>query len=695
MHGDIFYPTAWLRLVLPVDTVLTLGFGIHLVLAGGGTYAFLRRLQVSWTGAVVGGLGYQLSGIVASLVHPGHDGKLYVSALLPFILLSLLLGIRHRRPEGFGLLALLVSLGILSPHLQMMQYTLILAGLFALHLTFLDEQRPATTGARLGALGLALAAVALGFGGAMIQLWPFIDYMPYAARSAGAQGWEYATSYALPPEHLVDWLVPEFSGILDRYWGRNFFKLHSEYLGAGTLVLAAVGLGTERRRLRWFLLGGGALFLLVSLGAHTPFYRLWYAVVPGVKVTRAPGMAFFIPTFVVACLAAFGAERIERGQGRRTLLGALVAAGVLLLLGASGGLAHVAETIATGFQRGAAAAQNADAIAVGAVRSALLAAAVAGVGLAMVQGRLRHLAAALALAVLVGGDLTVSIRRWFAWSPPARELYRLDDITRRLTETPLPFRALDFPDQNGLYPTAYLMYEGVPNTLGHHGNELHRYDELLGGKNRWTHLLSSTRLWDLLAVRYVLLGADIPIPGYHVVVSGTTAQGRPGVLYEADSLPVYARVVTGAVKVPEARIAATMMNPRLDYDRVVLLPDDAPVSLPPLDSLPARSASRASVTAWEPGAMTVRLDPAPAEPSWVVVSENWYPDWQATVDGVPGRVLRGQGTLITVPVPAGAREVALRVHSASYVRGRLVTTLSFAGMLAWLVVPPIVRRRHG
>ena len=35
-HGDIFYPTAWLRWFLPIDTAMNLGFFAHIVLAGGG-----------------------------------------------------------------------------------------------------------------------------------------------------------------------------------------------------------------------------------------------------------------------------------------------------------------------------------------------------------------------------------------------------------------------------------------------------------------------------------------------------------------------------------------------------------------------------------------------------------------------------------------------------------------------------------
>ena len=82
-HGDIFYPTSFLRLVLPVETVVNLAFIVHYILAGLFTYWLLRRLHLSWTGAVIGGLAYELSGLIASYTSPGHEGKLFASAALP------------------------------------------------------------------------------------------------------------------------------------------------------------------------------------------------------------------------------------------------------------------------------------------------------------------------------------------------------------------------------------------------------------------------------------------------------------------------------------------------------------------------------------------------------------------------------------------------------------------------------------
>jgi hypothetical protein len=696
MHGDIFYPTSFLRLLLSPDRVLNIVFALHLVLAGVFTYVFLRTIGATWTASVTGGLAYQLSGIVASLVSPGHDGKMAVSALLPLLLVGLLLGIRKRHVEGFGLVALVVGLDLLSPQLQMTQYSLILAGLFTLWLCFGDEERLDTRW-RWTALGLAALAVAVGFGVAMIQLLPFIKYGPYAARTVGQQGWAYATSYAMPPENILDWLIPTFSGILDKYWGSNFFKLHSEYVGAATLALAALGVANAaRRRLIWFLGGAAALFVLVALGGHTPFYRLWYALVPGVKVTRAPGMAFFIPTFVFACLAAFGVERLERGEGAKTMRLVAIAAGVLLLLGASGALGGLARSLATD-QMAQQAAGNAGAIALGAIGSAVVLAAVAMLGLAAVQGRVKAPALAALLLVVVGGDLFVNARRFFFWSPPMAQLYAGDDITRRLEATPAPYRALDFPAEygGGVYPTAYLMEKRIPNAFGHHGHQLNAYDQLWGGKGVWANA-GSLRLFSLLAVRYLVAPVSAQVPGYHFVTRvAQTPGGRDGFLYEADTTPPYARVVPAAAKVPADRIVPTLLDPRLDFDRLVLLPPDAPVTTPRLDSLPPAMASRAAVAPWEPGAMTVRLDPAPEHDAWLVVSENWYPDWHATVDGKPAEVVRGQQTLLTVPVPRGAREVRLWFASASYVTGKGISFASLGIAALWLLVPLVLRRRRG
>src|SRR5207253_3926262 len=334
-------------------TVVSLTCCLHYILAGRFPGLLVRRLGVSWTGSVVGGLAYELSGLIASYPSPGHDGKLFASAALPLACLALILALRDKRWEGYALLAVAVAQSLLG-HFQIAYYLLIVAGLFALYLT-LEESRddPAR---RVARLGLALGAVLLGFGLAAIQLLPFIQYIPFSPRAQGYHGFEGSTSFAIPWVHVPEFFFKNFAGSRETYWGPNGsfegsmgLKLHSEYLGLPVIALAALGvLAKDRRRLVLWISGIGLLFLLVSLGAATPFYQLWWALMPMVKKTRAPGMAFFVVAFVVACLAGLGAERIERKEAGKAFVPWLVVAGVVVLLAVSGVFGTMAEGLAGG-----------------------------------------------------------------------------------------------------------------------------------------------------------------------------------------------------------------------------------------------------------------------------------------------------------------------------------------------------------
>ena len=219
---------------------------------------------------------------------------------------------------------------------------------------------------RLGRLGLALATVLLGFGIAAIQVMPFLEYIPFSPRAQGYRGFAGSVSFAIPWNHVLEFFLKNFVGARETYWGSNPLKLHSEYLGLPVVALALLGAGVrERRRLVLWLGGIGLLFLLVSLGGATPFYKLWWAVMPLVKKTRAPGMAFFVVAFVTAVWAGVGAERALSGEGRRAALPALVVAACVVLLAVFGVFGHVAHALADGLQaeagRATGAAAEADA----------------------------------------------------------------------------------------------------------------------------------------------------------------------------------------------------------------------------------------------------------------------------------------------------------------------------------------------
>jgi uncharacterized membrane protein YfhO len=123
-------------------------------------------------------------------------------------------------------------------------------------------------------------------------------------------------------------------------------------------------------------------------------------------------------------------------------------------------------------------------------------------------------------------------------------------------------------------------------------------------------------------------------------------------------------------------------------------PDSAPIS--PVDlggKVPQAAAASATLRSWEPGRMTVDIGGQDPRPLYLVVAENWYKDWEATVDGRSAPLLRAQGTLLSVALPSGARTVTFAFRSRSYEKGRLISLLSLV-LLAGVVGTSWIQQRR-
>jgi hypothetical protein len=707
MHGDIFYPTFLLRLVLPTDVAMTWSFIIHVFLAGLFTYLFLRACGLGFFGALVGGLAYMIGGNVAGLVSPGHDGKLYISALLPLALLLVLRGVHDGRRWAWGALAIVIGLAVLSPHPQLLQYMLLMVGAFGLYVAFVEFggvklARP------VAVRRLAFAAASVIVGGAIgaIQYLPVREYVPFSPR-AGGKGWEHAVSYSMPPEELLNTYLPQFTGMLDRYWGRNGIHFHSEYVGAVVLVLAGLGLGWTAtrggRRFIWFWLGALVVSALWAMGGYTPFYRIVYWIVPGTKFFRAPSTMLYVVSFCVAVFAACGMDRIVGGDVRRRyLVGWLAAALLFAVLGAAGGLTNIATTIAAP-ERADWVLDNARDLALGSVRSFAFVAITAGLIWAISTRRIAPSIGAGLIIAAVTVDLWSIERAYWMFSPRAATLYASDETIQYVKKQPQPGRVIPLPlggdlarGDPFLRPGGQangLMIDGVRSVLGYHGNQLGRYSELLGVDDG--RQIANPNFWALTNARFWLTNTDsLPIPGVRRVVGPVrNAAGSMVYLFELPGQNSIAWLAPAIVKARDEEILNTVLDPRFDVRRVALFDTAATVTAQVVSALPAPLATRVTVARYEPGEISLALDaPAPAG-SALVVSENYYPGWSATANGRPAKLGRVDYTLIGVELPEGARTVELRFDSAPYRAGKTITLVALALSTLWWLGGAFAERR--
>ncbi len=685
MHGDIFYPTFLLRLLLPVDAGMTWGMILHLFLCGLFTFSFLRSNRLSFWASLVGGLAFMLSGPIAGLVSPGHDGKLFISALFPLMLLTLNWGVRDGKHWAWGVLALVSGLGVLTPHPQLYQYMLLGAGAYGLMLAFGGETKIPTSTA-IARLAMALAGILLGWLIGAIQYLPVFEYIPWSPR-AGGKGWDHAVSYSMPPEELLNGYLPQFSGILNDYWGRNGIHFHSDYIGVTVLFLAVAGFFWGRRAEARFWLGFLIVSVLWSLGGFTPFYGIVYAIVPGAQFFRAPSTFFYLAMFALAVLAARGTEQLlSQGFSRRYLYAWIGFGSAILLLAVTGALreifiALVPDGRMEDFNNPATRA----AMSVGAIRSLFVVLALVGLSLLLASRRIAVTLAAAALATLLVVDLWSVERLYWTFSAPASELYASDPIIDYIRAQPEPgrtFATLVAAPPAGRDPflggDAYMVH-GIRLVTGYHGNQIGRYDRLYGA-DRGLSNIANPVFWKIANVRWMIYNDSTPIiPGLERVMGPVlNAAGTPVWLFKVPGDNPAAWVTPAIMKQPDAVVESALNDSRFPAASIALFAPDAPVEGQALTEAPDSLSIRTSVPTYDPGHIVVELsEPAPAG-SALMVSENYYPGWTATIDGKPAAVHRANLSLMGVPLPAGATKIELIFTSPSFERGKLITLVAIA-----------------
>lgn len=709
MHGDTFYPTALLRLIMPVDVAMSWGMIAHFFLCGLATYWFLRiAARMSFFGALVGGVAYMMTGFVSSLLSAGHDGKLFVNALFPVLLIVLTWAIRDGRRWAFGATAVTVGLTLLTPHPQLFEQVMLVAGAWSLYLAF-GGPTPLARPDAIRRLGFALAAVAIGVAIGAIQYLPVAEYTPWSPR-AEAFTYQTATSYGFPVEELFNTYLPQFSGILDNYWGRNGIHLHSEYVGAGVLVLAGLGFGAAttaaRKGFMRFWLWTGIVALFWALGGATPFYRLVYALVPMVKHMRAPSTIFYVTTFAIAIFAAAGAERVlDRRIGRAYLIAWAAAAGLVTLMAVSGGLTSLAHSLVIIPQFADRVDAGASDLKIGAVRSLIFTLLTLGAIVATTAGRLKAWQGGLALVALCAFDLWTVERQYWGSVPSAATAYASDSVTDYLLKAQGDGRALTpsrtlahldsshpvAPNEPNLFGNG-LMVHGLRQTFGYHGNQIGRYKLF-----ETDQMILNPSTWALTNTRFLLINNDsLEIPGGKRVLGPVQdAAGTWVTLYELPGDNTFAWVAPAIVKYPADQILQAIAAPNFPAHSVAVVEPSAKVQAVTLSAIPAPLPITVVTTAYSAGKISLTLNAPAPEGSSLVVSENYYPGWVATVDGKAVTPERTDYVLIGVPLPAGARNVDLMFTSSAYETGKMVTLAALTLAVLWWVGGAVADRRAG
>ena len=359
-HSDIFYPlTMIFKLIMPIPQAFGWSMLFHVFLSGLFMYWCARAFGLSKLASSFAGIFYMFAPYLVSMVQPGHDGKMYVTALFPLTMLFLERGLNKGRFLDFTMLGAVIGLIILTPHPQMSYFSLWGIGFyFGFRIIVLIVSKKNIIPAIKPSL-LFVMAVVLGLMISAIQFYPAYKYVKdFSPRSEDevmtpekeAERYAYATSWSMNAEELVSEFIPNFVGNnatkfsngeegQATYWGQNFFKDNSEYIGLLPIFFGLIAIIFVREKRTWFFLGLGAFALVYALGGSTPFYKIFYYLIPNVKHLRAPSMIMFLFSFSFCLLAGFGIHFIQKklqtvkpDVKNRVMLFSMISAGFYIFL---------------------------------------------------------------------------------------------------------------------------------------------------------------------------------------------------------------------------------------------------------------------------------------------------------------------------------------------------------------------------
>jgi hypothetical protein len=723
MHGDIFYPAAFLQIIFPVTYALGLKLILHVFLAGLFMYFFLREWGLGLRPAALGGILYMFTPCLVSLFYPGHDGKIYVTALTPLAFLFLHRGTVQRRWSSFFAFGLVYAAMIFTAHIQMAYYCSWGLGLYFLFLLW-DEHKFRPRLILRPAAAFIVVLMLAGGASAIQWLSPYFYVQEYSQRIQHTEekGLEWSSSWSMHAEEVGSLLVPEFPGDnlaheTHTYWGQNYFKLNSEAVGLVAVFFALVTVLAQRRRQVLFFALLALLSLIYATGAGTPLYTLSFYLVPGVKKFRAPSMINFLFAFGIIAVAAWGVHQLDKpsdkSQDRAKFFKmAVIIAGCYTLI------TLVVSAWGEGFFRAwagifqpapdprklAAIKDNTPQVITGLWISTIILWGVIG----LIWARFNR---ALKAGLLAGGLGLLALVDLWRFDARFINLVNPDDYYRRtrlidqldqVKNTEGPFRTFLLPQTLNDNHLALYGLEEVSLTAMH-GNHLLSYDNFVG-RHETPQNLFYPQILDLLNVTR----AVSPLPAAQLVEEAARAKSREflavGELLgrwtapaaAVDGLYLYANPqavprVAGffgyQVIGDHEQVLDRIKQADFPYRRVLLLEEEVPGFAPSADpaTLPEFVAGR--IVDNQINEFTVEID-MPAE-GLVFLSENYYPAWRAEDNGRPLPVYRADYTFRAVYVPAGKQTIHFRFDNHHFNRGRYLSGVC----LLLLVVGLVATRR--
>jgi hypothetical protein len=546
--------------------------------------------------------------------------------------------------------------------------------------------------------------VALGLGMSAVQLVPTQELANNSVRPK----LEFTESCegSLRPFRLVTLLAPDYFGKPNQstYWGiaendfnsgAHYYWETAIYTGIAPLILAALTLVFARTPLSIFLGIMGALSLFLAMGDSFFMYGIFYHVLPGFKSFRVPGRFAYMFTVSIALLAGFGLQWLQAGffagvPEKRKRLAARIIGGMALacvlwgILAAAGVFKGGIMDFLMSSPRFASQASGLPKFiderlypqALKAIWTCVLFfTAVSVVVLIRFRGKLSGRQTGIIILGLAVVDLLVYGYGFAAADTDPRALYAksrtIEDLQSQQANEYFRTNSRDsHPGTDDL---------GGPNMVFFKNQgSVHRIF-LMEGYNplRLKRQLvdRKEKTLDILNVKYTI---------------GVDERSRSMGLFLRPAYFPRCRLVHDYIVEPTAdNVLARLHDASFDHRKTVVLEEKPPIEIPRADTASHVSDS-CRITSY--ALNKIEMDVTAGTNGLLVLSEIYYPEWKALVDGKETLLYCADYALRAIPVSKGQHKVTCYYDAQAYRKG-LNISLGALGLTLCLGGVGMVRRK--
>jgi len=665
------YPPSLIYLLLPLQWSLSFFCLLHLWFAGLGMFFLARK----WTGnsfaAAFAGVAFSFNGLTLNLLMwPSHIATL---SWMPWVVL----GVEAAWRDGGRKIILAALVGAMQmfaggPETIFMTWLLLLA-LWAQQ--FIKNESPC--GAMLRRFPLIVFLVTAL---ALAQLLPFLDFTAHSQRYIGFADMRWS----MPGWGWANFLVPmAFGGT----WNEGVFFQYDQswttsyYLGIGALWLALLTISNVRDRRTWLLSTIVIVALIFAFGENTFVYRDLRKLVPQLSLVTYPVKFVTLIAFLVPLLAAFALTRLqnpENGQ-KSNFQKRVVFLGTVLLALIAGILFwawrfpfpddDVRATLINGLTR---------AIFLIATGAALLL-------LMATRLKLSRIAPLILIFIAWLDVFTHEPTQNPTVSP---NIYEPNLVRQKLAMNPQPApgqsRAMMSP--TALFNTYYVTIR-IPRTeflvkrLSYFAdcNVLDAVPKVDGFFSLYT--LENGNVTDLL---YSSLTNNFPHLEDFLSVSQISSSTN---FYSWQPRHTFLPFVTAGQKpifLDRTNAFNELKQTNFDGSKIVLLPTETKSFV----TVTNQTAARVLNSHFEN--QRVEIEVEAAEPSLVVISQTYYHNWRAFVDGKPVPLIRANYAFQAVQVQAGRHHIELVYKDRAFEIG---AAISLSTLLCCLVCLPAFKNK--